>query len=164
MFRIFQPHLRVENVTELTPELLWEHGIRSLLLDVDCTLKHYFSSELPPDVSRWLESMKRAGFPICLISNGRSARIGKFAESVGLPYIGSAMKPLPCACRKGMKRMGFDKKSTAMVGDQVFSDVLAGKFAGVFTILVTPLGPEHEPWFARMKRPFEKLVLDSVEK
>jgi hypothetical protein len=39
-----------------------------------------------------------------------------------------------------------------------FADVLAGRLAGLFTILVTPLG-HHEPWFTRVKRPFERQVL-----
>jgi predicted HAD superfamily phosphohydrolase YqeG len=55
--------------------------------------------------------------------------------------------------------MGFDQKSTAMVGDQVFADILAGKFAGIFTILVTPIHPEEERWYTRIKRPVEKCVL-----
>ena len=44
---------------------------------------------------------------------------------------------------------------TAMVGDQVFADVMAGRLAGVFTILVRPIHPEDEPWFTRWKRPWE---------
>ena len=160
MFRIFQPHLRIESVTELTPRRLEELGIRSLLLDIDCTLKCYRSEELAPDVGGWLDSIKAANIGLCLVSNGRAPRIGRFAESVGIPFVAPAMKPLPFGCNTAVKSMGFDKHSTGMVGDQVFTDLLAGKFAGLFTILVTPLSPEQEPWFARVKRPLEKLVLE----
>ncbi len=159
VFRIFQPNLRIESVTELTPSRLEKLGLRSLLLDVDCTLKHYLNDEMPPDISRWLDSMKAASIGLCLVSNGRGPRIRRFAELVEIPYVAPAMKPLPFGCNRAVKSMGFDKKSTAMVGDQVFADLLAGKGAGLFTILVTPLSPELEPWFARIKRPFEKLVL-----
>ena len=159
MFRIFQPHLRIESVTELTPSRLEELGLRSLLLDVDCTLKYYRSEELPQNIVRWRDSMRAANIGLCLVSNGRAHRISRFAESVGIPFVAPAMKPLPFGCNTAIKIMGFDKKTTAMVGDQVFADLLAGKFAGLFTILVTPLSPEQEPWFARIKRPFEKLVL-----
>jgi len=159
MFRIFQPRLRIESVTELTPRRLEELGLRSLLLDVDCTLKYYRRGELPPDISHWLETVQAANVGLCLVSNGRTHRISTFAESVGLPFVAPAMKPLPFGCNMAVKSMGFDKKTTAMVGDQVFADLLAGKLAGLYTILVTPLSPEEEPWFARIKRPFERLVL-----
>jgi len=159
MFKLFHPDLRIDSVVELTHERLYKLGLRSLLLDVDCTLKHYSSRELPQDISQWLDRMKEAGIGLCLVSNGRGPRIRRFAESVQIPFVAPAMKPLPFALRKALRSMNFDKDSTAMVGDQVFSDLLAGKFAGLYTILVTPLSPEQEPWFARMKRPLEKLVL-----
>ncbi len=163
MPRLFHPHLRLQSVVELTPGRLGDLGIKSLLLDVDCTLKHYRSRDLTPEIAQWLETMKMAGVGLCLVSNGRGARIRTFAESVGIPFVAPAMKPLPFGCRKAIQAMGFDKSSTAMVGDQVFADLLAGKWAGLFTVLVTPLSPEEEPWFARMKRPLEKLVLPREE-
>ena len=46
-----------------------------------------------------------------------------------------------------------------MVGDQVFADILAGRLAGLKTILVDPIHPEEEPWFTRLKRPPERWVL-----
>ena len=159
MFRYFQPHLYLDSVTELTPERLSSLGLKSLLLDVDCTLKHYKSKELPPETARWLNDMKEHNIGLCLVSNGRSRRIRQFAESVHIPCIALALKPLPFGLNRAVRRMNFDRKTTAMVGDQVFADILAGKFAGLFTILVTPLNPEDEPWFARMKRPLEKIVL-----
>jgi predicted HAD superfamily phosphohydrolase YqeG len=58
-----------------------------------------------------------------------------------------------------MVKMGFRPEHTAMVGDQVFADVLAGRWAGVKCILVRPLHPEEEPWFTRIKRTPERLWL-----
>lgn len=161
-FRLFYPDLRLDSVIELTPERLRTWNIRSLLLDVDCTLKHYRSQELPPDISRWIDIVKAAGIGLCLVSNGRGPRIRRFAETVRIPFVAPAMKPLPFGLRKAVRLMHFEKKTTAMVGDQVFADLLAGKLAGLFTVLITPLSPEQEPWFSRIKRPFEKLVLPKV--
>lgn len=157
--KLFHPDLRIDSVVELTPEKLDALGIRSLLLDVDCTLKHYRAQELPPDISRWIDLMKKHEIGLCLVSNGRGPRIERFSKTVDIPFVAPAMKPLARGLRKALRIMNFEKPSTAMVGDQVFADLLAGKFAGLFTVLVTPLSPEQEPWFARMKRPFEKLVL-----
>jgi HAD superfamily phosphatase (TIGR01668 family) len=163
MFRFFQPQLYLDSVVELTPEKLSSLGLKSLLLDVDCTLKHYKRKELSPETACWVNEMKEHNIGLCLVSNGRGQRIRQFSESVQIPFVAPAMKPLPFGLNIAIKKMNFDKKTTAMVGDQVFADILAGKFAGLFTILVTPLNPEDEPWFARMKRPLEKIVLQPVE-
>jgi len=70
-----------------------------------------------------------------------------------------AVKPLPVGCWRAARKLGLARRQTAMVGDQLFADVVAGKLAGVKTILVRPIHPEEEPWFTRLKRPLERAVL-----
>ncbi len=159
MSRLFQPDLFLGSVTELTPDLLREKELKSLLLDVDCTLKRYRSETIEPDVAAWMETMRQNDVELCLISNGRTPRIRSFAESLRLPFIAEAMKPFPSGCKRALRLQNYDPKTTAMVGDQVFADLLAGKFAGLFTVLVKPIHPEEEQWFTRIKRPFEKILL-----
>jgi HAD superfamily phosphatase (TIGR01668 family) len=159
MFNWLQPNLIVDSVLNITPELLQQHGIRFLLLDVDSTLKRYRATEIPPESVQWIESLRAAGIQFCILSNGRTTRIRPIAEQIQIPFIAPAMKPSPFGCRAAMKTMDFDPKAAAMVGDQVFADILAGKFAKIFTILVTPIHPEEEHWYTRIKRPFEKWVV-----
>jgi len=159
MINWLQPNLVLDSVQDITPELLQRHGLRSLLLDVDCTLKRYRATEIPSGSVQWIESLQNAGIGFCILSNGLEPRIRPIAEQIGVSFIAPAMKPFPFGCRTAIKTMGFDPKSTAMVGDQVFADILAGKFAKIFTILVTPIHPEEERWFTRIKRPLEKWVL-----
>jgi len=161
MLNWFHPNLFLASVADVTPELLQKHGIRSLLLDVDSTLKRYRATEIPPESVRWIESMQEAEIPLCILSNGRGHRIRTIAEQIGVPFVAPAMKPSPFGCQTAMKTMGFDPKTTAIVGDQVFADILAGKLAKIFTILVTPIHPEEEHWYTRIKRPFEKWVVKS---
>lgn len=155
----FAPTHRIRSVTELTPDRLERLGIASLLIDVDCTLKRYAANEPAPGAGEWLKEIEAAGVGICLVSNGRGERIARFAEVVDLPYEALAIKPLPFGLRRACRRMEFDKKVTAMVGDQLFTDMPAGRFAGVQTILVEPIHPEDEPWFARIKRGVERWIL-----
>ena len=159
MFGIFAPHLRVESVLELNVPRLRDMGLDSLMLDVDCTLKSYSATDLRLETREWLDSLRRAGIGLCLLSNGRGGRIGALAERLELPCVWAALKPLPFRCLAGLRRLGFDRKRTAVVGDQIFSDVMAGRLAGLTTILVRPIQPEEEPWFARMKRPLERVVM-----
>ncbi|MGL6195099.1 MAG: YqeG family HAD IIIA-type phosphatase [Thermoguttaceae bacterium] len=157
MFNILFPKIKVQSVLDLTPQKLNELGIRSLLLDVDCTLKAYTATAIAPDIAEWLEVMKSNGVGLCLLSNGFARRIGPFAESLGVDFVAPAVKPFTKGVKRAIHKMNFVPQTTALVGDQIFADVLAANLSGITSILVEPIKPELEPFFARMKRPFEKL-------
>lgn len=159
MFRFLNPHHRISSVLELTTERLHGWGLENLLLDADCTLKRYRGQECAPGVADWLCGLRQAGFGLCLVSNGLGERIGRFAKPLGLPFVARALKPLPFGCRRAMRQMGFRRQSTAIVGDQLFADILAGHLAGLTTFLVEPIHPEDEPWFTRLKRGPERWLL-----
>ncbi len=158
MLRFVMPHQRLASVLEIQVERLRALGIRGLLLDLDCTLKDYEASDLREEVHAWVGGLLTAGFRACLLSNGRPARVGRFAERLGIPFVAKAYKPFPFGCRRGVRKLGLRRHEVAMVGDQLFADVLAGRLAGTYTILVHPTSPV-EPWFTRIKRPLERRVL-----
>ncbi len=162
MLRLVRPDLRVESVLELDEARLRGLGLDALLLDIDCTLKRYRADLPEPEVVAWIDRLRRAGIGLCLVSNGRRGRIGRLAESLALPVVCQACKPLPWGCRAAVRRSGFDPRRTAMVGDQLLADVVAGRLAGLRCILVRPIKPEEEPWFTRLKRPFEQFLLRRV--
>jgi uncharacterized protein len=159
MLRLVTPHIRVECVCELTPEHLRELGLRTLLLDVDCTLTRYHQHELSPEVAAWIEELRAADVGLCLVSNGMGRRIRSLAKKLGLPCVAKAMKPLPWGVWSAMRKLNSLPAETAIVGDQIFADVMAGRLAGVRSILVRPIHPEEEPWFTRLKRRPEQFVL-----
>jgi uncharacterized protein len=159
MFGFLMPDYRIASVRELTPQRLDDLGLKNLLLDADCTLKRYRSEEPEPGVVEWLDALRQAGVGLCLVSNGLGERIGRFADSLGLPYVAKALKPLPFGCRRAMRKMGFHRETTAMVGDQLFADVWAGRWTGLTTFLVEPIHPEEERWFTRLKRGPERWIL-----
>jgi HAD superfamily phosphatase (TIGR01668 family) len=161
MLRYVTPHLRVARVTDLGSSRLRAVGVEGLLLDLDNTLKDHGAREVPPDVAAWSEGLLAEGFRLCLLSNGRPGRVGSFARGLGVPFVARAFKPSPAGCRAGLRVLGLRPARAAVVGDQLFADVLAGRLAGLFTILVPPTSPE-EPWFTRLKRPLERRVLDRL--
>lgn len=164
MWNIFYPHFLINSVVEITPEQLGELGINNLLLDVDCTLKRYLEQEPTPEVWNWLRLMKSNGVNLCLLSNGVGSRIANFAQRVDLPFVAKACKPFPKGCKRALKVFNFKPEETALVGDQIFADVMAGRLCGLRTFRVAPISPEEEYWFTRIKRPFEKVVLRSFRK
>lgn len=163
MLQVLSPHLRVESVLELDVERLREMELDALLLDVDCTLKSYRSEELSDEVSAWLRGLQAAGIGLCLVSNGLGRRIERLAARLDVPFVAKAAKPLPFGLRAALRKTGFDPRRTAMVGDQLFADVIAGRLAGLTSILVRPIRPEEEPWFTRLKRPVERFLLRRME-
>jgi HAD superfamily phosphatase (TIGR01668 family) len=158
MFALLTPDLKLESVVELDAPRLRSLGIEALLLDIDCTLKRYPEESVPPPVRDWLDALRQAGIALCLVSNGRGPRVRKLAAAIGLPVVCEACKPLPFGCAKAVKMLACDPAKTAMVGDQIFADVMAGRWAGLKCILVRPIHPEEERWFTRIKRPFERIL------
>lgn len=164
MFRLITPDVRLESVLELDAARLRDLGLDALLLDIDCTLKSYRAERLSPEVLGWLDRLRSAGVRLCLVSNGRGRRVRGLAESLGLPLVAAACKPLPFGCWRAIRQLGLDPRRTAMVGDQLFADVMAGRLAGLTCVLVRPIRPEEEPWFTRLKRPLERMVLRRLDR
>ena len=159
MLNFLYPDYRFDCITQIHRKWLKHREIYSILLDVDCTLKYYRGTTVLPDIAAWLERKQDQGFQFCLLSNGRKHRIEQLAEGLDLPFLAPAYKPFPSSCRRAMRMLHLDPQYTALIGDQVFTDIVAANLAGIRSILVNPLRPQEEPLFARVKRPFERLVL-----
>jgi putative phosphatase len=101
---------------------------------------------------------------LCLISNGRARRIRRLGEDLSLPVVCPALKPLPFGCHTALRRTGFDRRRTAIVGDQLFADIVAGRLARLACILVRPIDPEQEHWYTRIKRPLEQFFLARIDR
>jgi HAD superfamily phosphatase (TIGR01668 family) len=161
MLSYLTPHLILDSVLELPVDRLRDCGRIGLLLDVDCTLKDHGSSVIDPKVQAWIQSLRDAGFRLCLLSNGVQARIEPFANSLEIPFVARAFKPLPHGCRAAMRLLDLRPEQTAIVGDQIFADILAGRLARLMTVLVRPTS-SVEPIWTRVKRPFERFVLNRI--
>lgn len=128
------------DIYELTGASLAARGIRLLLADLDNTLVPY-GVPLPDDRLRaWRDDLTHHGVTLFVLSNNRhEARPRTFCEALKIPYIGHAGKPKPPSFHAAMTQMGVTAAQTAIVGDQIFTDVLGGSLAGVATILVEPI-------------------------
>lgn len=148
------PHVYVQHVTQLDPEALRASGLDGLLLDIDCTLRDWDTAEFPADVLAWLDRVRAAGIAVCLCSNGRVKKVTASGAALGAPWVAKAYKPLPFGVWRALRVIGLPASRVAIVGDQIYADVMAGRLAGVRTVLVEPTSPV-EPWFTKIKRPFE---------
>ncbi len=138
---------------DLTPEILTRYQIDGLVLDVDDTIVPIGSSLAEPEVILWIEQT-RQHVPVWLVTNNpNQIRIGAIAASLSLPYFLSAAKPSRKKLRQAVTAMSMEPARVAMVGDRVFTDVLAGNRMGMFTILIEPMvGAESILNFSLIRR------------
>lgn len=154
---LFKPHIKLEKVTDINTAILQKYGIDSLILDVDNTLSTHHGEELTAGLEDWLKYMQDSGIKLMVLSNSKERRVRPFAEKIGLPFISLGLKPLPFGYWRALRAMGSCRKNTAIVGDQIFTDVLGGSLVGVKKILLTPILLETTRGF-RFKRKMERVV------
>jgi HAD superfamily phosphatase (TIGR01668 family) len=137
---LLQPNLVLHgSVLKLTPSVLQQHNLKGLVLDVDETLVPMRASEASAELLPWVQEIRQVA-TLWLVSNNISeARIRRIAKSLNLPYISGAAKPSRRKLRKAVTAMNLPVEQVGMVGDRLFTDVLAGNRLGMFTILVEPM-------------------------
>ncbi len=148
-------------VTELTPERLKSQGIRALMVDLDDTLVASNSERMGLAFRRWVLGLKEAGIAVMLLSNGKPKRVARWAQLLGVEGLSLVGKPFRFAFARGLKRLGSLPSETAMVGDQLFTDIVGANALGIKTILVTPLSNKGLP-HTRLARKLEHLVLKNT--
>lgn len=152
---MFMPKLIMEHVSDVTIELLEEKKIKAVILDVDNTLTQHGSQGVEQSVLDWLEYMNSNKMPLMIVSNNYHKRVKPFADKLGLDFECFGMKPFSKGLRRASKRLGVNPHEIALVGDQIYTDVLGGNRLGMYTILVTLIKPETS-FFFKLKRFLEK--------
>jgi HAD superfamily phosphatase (TIGR01668 family) len=134
------PDYSFRSVCCVTPDFLKERGVRVLLLDLDNTIAPYGTVVPPEEIAAWAENMKDNGIMLFIVSNNRgSGRVGSLASAFGVDYIMKAGKPGSGGVRRALERLGRKPEETALMGDQIFTDVLAANRAGALSIVVEPI-------------------------
>lgn len=155
----FKPRQYVASLRDIDPTALCDLGIRAVLLDLDNTLVSWRGSEIEPEMEEWVRAALEKGLKICIVSNTwRKRRIHAIAERLGIPYILRAGKPRRGSLRRAMEALASVPGETAVVGDQIFTDVVGGNRIGAYTILCIPM-PGREFLGTRFVRNFETYLM-----
>ena len=143
-------------IEDVTREYLVSRNIEGIILDVDNTIVKDGETQISEAVTGWLENVR---LPVCLLSNGREQRVKLLANKFGLRYIYKAGKPLKKGYFNAAGLLGIeDMGKIAVIGDQLFSDILGGKTSGCYTIKVEPIDSSSDPLTVKIKRWFERFV------
>ncbi len=154
---IFRPALWVKNVLSIDEKFLEENNIKALILDLDNTLSMHGNPAAEEGIPDWLDKMRRLDIKMIVVSNNTHKRVAPLATKLGLEFISSGAKPLTLGINKAVKALGIPKENIAVVGDQIFTDVMGGNFAKMKTILVEPFHLEKGILF-KVKRAAEGVV------
>lgn len=134
------PDRTYASVLDIDGAALSAAGIKLLLADLDNTLAPYGAPVADQAVRAWSQGLRAQGVTLFVLSNNRSAtRAKRFSEDLGVPFIGHAGKPKPGAFHRAMAQIGVTQAETALVGDQLFTDILGARNAGVAALLVEPI-------------------------
>ena len=154
------PRIIVNHLTDVTPELLQQSGIRALLMDFDNTIVPYTTDEPTEEMQAWLRRMQSSDLFLCVVSNSRKPRVVRFCEAYDLNCVTHARKPFQKGIREALNHSGLDRSSTALVGDQIYTDVLGANCGGLTSILVSPIHL-HNIWLRLrygLEQPFRFLA------
>ena len=163
MRKLLTPDLHHKDIFEIDIDRLQAMGIKGLITDMDNTLVPWSDRNVYPKLADWFADLKSREFKLFIVSNNSRDRGGKLARELDIPAIWYAIKPRRGAFRKALEHMKLPPEQVAVVGDQIFTDVLGGNRLGLYTILVTPIS-EKEFFWTKLMRRFESMALKTIMK
>lgn len=160
---ILYPKLYLNNVSAISVDVLNKNNIKGVILDVDNTLIDY-DRNISEDTILWCENLKKEGIKFCILSNSnKKDKVSLVAKKLDIPYLYFAKKPLKMGFKKAKKILRLPNEQIAVVGDQIFTDVLGANRCNMFPILVNPI-EEKDIIITIIKRPIEKIIKNAYIK
>jgi HAD superfamily phosphatase (TIGR01668 family) len=131
---------------------------------LDNTLAPYGGKPPSNELKAWKDSLARAGIRVFIISNTKRPRVDLFAKQFGVDFIKHAKKPFRASVERAMAKFGASPGTTALVGDQLFTDILAANNCKLTSILVRPISLNNPLYFLRYcaELPFRRRAVASL--
>lgn len=163
MIKILYPDFIFSSVREIDADFFRKNNIKNVILDIDNTLVPYTVERPTQLATAFFERLKSEGINVCLVSNNNKKRVNLFNDGTGFYAVARSCKPLRFAIHRAMRHLNAKPEETAIIGDQVFTDVYGGNRSKITTVLVDPIEMKESAFF-KFKRKWEKRVLDRMEK
>ena len=157
--RLFFPDEKVHTVEDVDYEGLVNAGIKAVIFDLDNTIAKWGDDSLAREINDLLGRLNSLGLKIGILSNSRRKNVGDFARDLPFPHFFNANKPSGKGFYQLLEELGVSPEEAAMVGDQLFTDVLGANRINMYTIRVDPIDPDQEYSFTKINRVGERLLL-----
>ena len=145
-----------KDIFEIDYDNLISNGVKMFVFDMDNTLARWRAARLDKKSFELMKELSKKA-KVAVLSNGSSPSLSWVERNLDVTVVKSAHKPLTRKLLRLMKKYGLSKSEVIMVGDQLFTDVLAANLAGVYSIKVEPMSNE-EIWFTKLLRFMERIV------
>lgn len=162
MFSKFLPCMTAESIYLIDFSAFKAKGINSIILDIDNTLVSHRTVLPEKRTLELISSLKRTGFKLAVISNGKSERVNKFTAGFDVPVISGYLKPSKKGYLLALTALNARPKECAAIGDQLFTDVYGANRMGIFSVYTKPI-EKYENWFFYIKRFFENIIFKSMK-
>ena len=146
MRKLTLPEYYTADVRTLDYQAFYDAGYRVLLFDLDNTLLPWNVYDADEDTIAFGKKLEEMGFKVAIVSNNNGDRVRRIARAMELPYVPKALKPLPMGFKKGVELFGLPKKQVLILGDQFYTDMFGGFFAGITRVYVEPLSASAYGW------------------
>lgn len=163
MLKVFCPNEMTGSLLDIDLDSLAARGIKALIIDLDNTLMGWDAEQMTTQMSDWVQAVKNKGFKICIASNGLSSRVKRVAEELDVQAVPKAIKPRKRPFRLALRMLDARPDEVAVIGDQVFTDILGGNRMNCYTILINPIS-RKELRTTRLMRRVERRILHRLHK
>lgn len=159
---LFHPHRVFATPLDVTAPVLREMGVRALLLDIDGTIAQTCEPEPSPEIIAWADRLRQDGILLFILSNNKHPqRVARFGRLLGCGFIHLAGKPRRRGFARALAEIGCAPCETALLGDQIFTDMLGARLCGVRALRVESI--DTGLWYFRLRRFFERPFLHPKE-
>ncbi len=163
MYKNLIPKEAYESLYLLDAKYFKDKKIKAIFLDIDNTLVLPYETKPDEKADKFIKELLEENIMVCLVSNNKKSRVDNF-NIWSLPSVYRAAKPLPFAYKKLISSLKLKKEDVAIIGDQIFSDILGANLLGIKSIYVNPIKEGKEGAFVYIKRKIEKFVIRKAKK
>lgn len=157
MFKKFIPYAHSQSIYEIEMDFYKRNGIKTLFMDLDNTLDSYRAREPKPQTIEYVSELKKNEITPIIISNNKAKRVSGYANLLGVEFLSSARKPFSRRIKAEIARRNLKKDEVMLVGDQLMTDVLAAKGAGIKVVLTEKLVKEDQ-WTTHINRLIDRPI------
>ncbi len=124
----------VDIPTSYIIKVIKEEKIKTIILDMDGTLKHYKKGLLSEN-KKWVNRLRKY-VNIYIVSNANEGYTSEIANELNLPYISKAKKPRYKSFKIVCDNTKSNPNEIIMIGDSIKNDVFGASRAGIKKIIL----------------------------
>lgn len=153
------PDRYINRITDINSDFLKKENISGVIIDIDNTVIDV-KRNLIDGLIEWKDELSENDIKLVILSNTLDKpKVAKIADLLKVDYFVFGRKPNIGGFMKASNHLDIPPKNLAVIGDQIFTDILGANRAGMLSVLVNPLQEKYDYFFTRWRRPLEERIL-----